>query len=242
MRPTSCPWEVNPRSVRDISCGEIRGKNARGAAESAARRPSWFLFSILTCSSWQRHCPRFAHWESIGVARVGKGVRWSHEATLPDHLPPVVRSLRQRTLRSRVGSAGVAAGGSSLGRPQRGRGSPPGVSRGGRAPRSHRPAPPLLAQVVVGAGGVAPGAAPVEEARVEGREPGGSPEGTALGGRAGLRRSSSALSCASRQAARQSAGAAPLVAAVWGLPPRTWVGARLFSRRSCGRCPAARRG
>ena len=106
-----------------------------------------------------------------------------------------------------------------------------------------RPTPPLLAQVVAGAGGVAPGAELVEEAREEGGEPGDSPEGVpALGGRAGQRRSSSALPCASRPAARQSVGAAPLVATAWGLPPRAWVGARLFPRRSCGRRPAARRG
>ena len=48
----------------------------------------------------------------------------------------------------------------------------------------------------LGRGGVAPGAALVEEAREEGGEPGGSPEGVpALGRRAGQRRSSSALPC-----------------------------------------------
>ena len=57
-----------------------------------ARRLLWFLFSILTCSSRQRHRARFAHWETIGVAWVRKGVRWCHEATPPDHLPPVLRS------------------------------------------------------------------------------------------------------------------------------------------------------
>ena len=70
----------------------------------------------------------------------------------PIPLPPVVRSWRQRALHLRVGSAGVTAGGSSLGRSQRGRGSPPRASRGGRASSFRRPTPPLLlAQVVTGA-------------------------------------------------------------------------------------------
>ena len=44
------------------------------AAESAVRRPLWFVFSILTCSSWQRNRAHFTHWETIGVAWVGNGV------------------------------------------------------------------------------------------------------------------------------------------------------------------------
>ena len=55
-----------------------------------AETPLGFLFSILTCSStWQRHRPRFTHWETIGVGWIWKGVLWSRGAASPGHLPPV---------------------------------------------------------------------------------------------------------------------------------------------------------
>ena len=70
---------------------------------------------------------------------------------------PLVQPVYQRAPRPQVGSAGVAAEGSSLGQSQRGRRSHPRASRDGRASSSRRPTPPPLAQVVAEAGGVAPG-------------------------------------------------------------------------------------
>ena len=112
---------LSPEEEGDTNSQKSVKKNDRGVASYGAtgpgcvevrkrpKRPLWLLFSIFTCSSWQRHPPRFTHLETIGVGWVGKGVRWSRGATSPGQLPPVVRGWFQRAPRLRVGSAGVAA-------------------------------------------------------------------------------------------------------------------------------------
>ena len=191
--------------------------------------PLWFLLSILTCSSWQRHRPRFTHWETIGVGWVGKGVRRSWGAASPGHLP-LQRRCRQARCR-REGSAEVASEGSPLGQSQQGRGPSPWTSRDDKAPSSRHPSPRLPAWAVAEMGGAAPGAALVE-AQEEVGEPGGSPVGVlALGGRAGQRRSPFAQSRAERPASHRSVGATPTAAEAWGLPLRIWAGVRLARRR-----------
>ena len=174
------------------------------------KRPLWFLLSILTRSSWQRHRSRFTHWETVGIGWVGKGVLWSQGGG--------VAFGYQRAPCLRVGSAEVATEGSPLGQSQRGQGSSPGASRDGKAPSSCRPTPQPLAQAVAEAGEVALGDALVEAQGGEG-EPSDSPGGVlALRGRAGWRRSSFALTCAAGPASHQSVGALPIAAVALGLP------------------------
>ena len=71
------PWAIAMGITKiRIDDADARGRAAAvvcGVSSSRRRRPKWFLFSILTCSSWPRHWPRFAHWKTIGVGWVGKG-------------------------------------------------------------------------------------------------------------------------------------------------------------------------
>ena len=182
-----CRWGEGgdlPQHIKLAYCGSSECAHVRRASPSPRvrrqqkrpRRPLWFLFSS-THLQLVAAPPAPVH--ALGNHRCRLGwERGSVESRgdVAGPLPPVVRRWCQRAPRLRVGSAGVAAEGSSLGQSQRGRWSPPRASRDGRASSSRRPTPPPLAQVVAGAGGVAPGAALVE-AQEEGGEPGGSPGG-----------------------------------------------------------------